>query len=249
MTDLNLSLANAVNVAYDAEINPADIDNLPTEASALDAIFTADVNFMSGNYQESSTDANDIVSNVSFNMDAINLATFTLSTDTTGAEGTVALKAENVTNGKSGDHKQLGSSSQKLNGALLGTLAASLFGHFQKTAAINNDTTLLESTQVGTSVTGLNEAESNYTSSKIFKRYVESGRYAEDTSAENAPVDYNFTAAKVAFVVKVDGTISGSANNDMNSSEIAAMLADKTASVGSDGVYNLNVLFVLNQNA
>lgn len=131
---------------------------------------------------------------------------------------------------------------------LVQAASAALFKSFGKHAAINNDKTINgKQTKLSTDMSAAWEEDSaNYTDSKIFKRYLDSGRYADDNVADvNTAVPYNVTSTTFDFIVQLEGNVSDNSGDDL---DLVRILGNSTAGetkVKSNGSYKFNVFMRL----
>ena len=143
--------------------------------------------------------------------------------------------------------------------ALLNCVSQSLFKNFGRTSAINNDIALKKDlqSQFFTAANGdLAEENNSYTGSKFFRRYLQSGRYADDTTSnfENT-VDYNLNDTVFRFILQINGSMtdsdaSGTVNLETSeNSELVFGTPNETNSNGEtqvvQGNYSTRVLVIL----
>lgn len=139
-------------------------------------------------------------------------------------------------------------------------VAAALFKKIGKNAAILNDQSLIDalSGQLSSVLAAeIDEVANNYSESKFFGEYVDSGRYASDTAAsdinDSAPVSYNLNDLTMNFVVSITGSVIDSDSNPQDlqagdatsSSVINRVFGAIDATNGghlirSDGTYSVN---------
>ena len=128
-----------------------------------------------------------------------------------------------------------------IGAVLVQSASAALFKKLGKHAALANDTTIQsKQTELATSLkAGWDEVANSYDNSTIFKRYLESGRYADDGADVNATVDYNVSGMKFDFIVQLKGNVD---DKDGETLDISTILGDSSETkVDSSGNYTFNV--------
>jgi len=146
----------------------------------------------------------------------------------------------------SGTLKNIGSSP---GSALLQAVSHALFKKVGKNAAINNDTELMSDLQnkfYGAISGHMNEADTNYADSNMFKIYLDQGRYRSDlddnadlafdvsnanADAQNSTkVSYNLETTVVNMVVKLSGKVTDSDGSPtFDSTKIETIFGNHTA--------------------
>ena len=139
-------------------------------------------------------------------------------------------------------------------GAVLVQAAASaLFKALGKHAALNNDKAI-SSKQVKMSNDMSNawkETDASYNDSDIFKRYLDSGRYADDGADVNTVVNYNLVSTSYDFIVQLSGNVTDSSdpNTDLDIARILGNSAAGETKVLENGDYKFNVYMRLQHQA
>ena len=119
---------------------------------------------------------------------------------------------------------------------LLQLVSAAIFKKLGKNAALINDSALVTTlnTNFQSSLeTGFGETDASYSDSAFFKRYLESGRYASDSSDINTLIDYDMNDTVVNFILELSGSVS-----DLGSSPITMDETNVEKIFGSIGTGN-----------
>ena len=141
--------------------------------------------------------------------------------------------------------------------ALLQAVSAALFKKLGKNAALLNDTDLV--TDLNTKFhsklnTEMAEVNKVYSDSKYFKRYLESGRYQNDSADLGGDVAYNLNNTLVNMVINISGHVNDadggpdlSSNTDAINQIFGTSGTDHKISVssGSEGQYDIKVFVSL----
>jgi hypothetical protein len=142
-----------------------------------------------------------------------------------------------------------------LGSVLVQTAGAALFQKLGRNAALKNDIDIhdRENKLANDISNALTEVAINYTDSKFFKRYLDSGRYDDDSSRDtgNGPVTYALDNANFDFMVQVGGTVSDSDADDLTAlGVLTRILGDRSAGehmVNSDATYTMNLFLRMRQ--
>mgnify|MGYP006120030265 CR=1 FL=1 len=144
--------------------------------------------------------------------------------------------------------------SQGIGAVLVQAAGAALFKSFGKNAAISSDKEISKNGNgLAVSIkTAIDEAAgTSYTGSKMFRRYLDSGRLFDDNADVNSTQNYNFKNTNIDFVVQLTGNVTDPDVGDViNGAFINRVLGDKSAGatkVGSDGAYMMNILVRMQQ--
>ena len=141
--------------------------------------------------------------------------------------------------------------------ALFQAVSAALFKKLGKNAALLNDTDMVAdlNTKFHAALnTEMGESAKHYGDSKFFKRYLESGRYQNDTADLNADVSYNLNNTLVNMVINISGHVRDidngpdlATNTDAINQIFGTITEDHKISVtdGSVGVYDIKVFVSL----
>lgn len=135
---------------------------------------------------------------------------------------------------------------------LVQAAAAALFKKLGKHAALNNDKEIqAKQSELATSMSGaFAEAGVNYATSKVFKRYLESGRYAADGPDVNTIVNYDVTSTVYDFIVQLSGNVNDSSGDDVSAAVSTMLGASGTdTKVDANGKYKFNVYMRLNHQS
>ncbi len=268
---------------------------LPIEGGSIELGVIGFANFMSGTYQQNSSDVTDITSTVTINSDQVKKASFALLTSLPSDSGasfssygnTVkATGSKLVINSASALNKDDDSGtvtvltsvgawfpnlrlwqgnlqnvldginvkkSQGIGAVLVQAAGAALFKSLGKNAAINNDTVVegKQSNLASAIDTAISENAQDYTNSTMFKRYLDSGRYADDNADVGAAQAYNFKNANLDFVVQLSGTLSDSSNNATLTNAVVNRVLGTSGTdhkvALSDKSYKMNIFVRLQQ--
>lgn len=135
-----------------------------------------------------------------------------------------------------------------IGSVLVQSASAALFKALGKHAAIANDTSIQskQSTLATKLNAGWSETDASYDDSDVFKRYLASGRYADDSVDVNTVVDYNVSGMKFDFIVQIKGNVNDKEENGetLNISDILGVSGTDTKVI-SNGDYTFNVLMRL----
>jgi hypothetical protein len=135
---------------------------------------------------------------------------------------------------------------------LVQAAAAALFKQLGKHAALNNDKEIqAKQTPLATSMSSaFAEVGVNYSDSKVFKRYLESGRYAADGPDVNTVVNYDVTSTVYDFIVQLSGNVNDADSDDV-SAAVSTMLgvSGTDTKVDANGAYKFNVYMRLNHQS
>lgn len=153
------------------------------------------------------------------------------------------LNGDNIKHGASG-----------MGAVLVQAAGAALFGRLGKNAAIDNDTTIEgKQVQLAKDISGtINEASAtNYANSKLFKRYLDSGRYEEDDADANATVNYNLDKANFDYMVQLKGSLgsseAGESIAEADITRILGAIGDTNHKVKADLTYKMNIFMRIQQ--
>jgi hypothetical protein len=135
----------------------------------------------------------------------------------------------------------LASGNTSIGDALLNAVSQALFKRAGRNSAINNDSTLKTELQASffTALDGqLAEASDSYEASRYFKRYIESGRYSDDTgvsetNAVNDIQNYNVNDTIVKMIVRLTGNVTDTGASAITLTDTATsvrIFGDDTAS-------------------
>lgn len=135
---------------------------------------------------------------------------------------------------------------------LVQAAAAALFKQLGKHAALNNDKEIqAKQSALATSMSdAFAEVGVDYATSKVFKRYLESGRYAADGPDVNSVVNYDVTSTVYDFIVQLSGNVNDSSGDDV-STAVSTMLgvSGTDTKVDANGNYKFNVYMRLNHQS
>lgn len=293
----SLLYVNNANVSFDALVASGLPEN---EREEIDLAVHGFADFVSGTYQQKTTDTDDIASTVTVDKANLLAASFKLLTDApTGAtwnfstvgddikdtgSGLVitsasALKPRNDANAANGGaavsvgsgdwfanlQVWAGSNANVVDGGnvkhgqgigavLVQAAGAALFKRLGKNAAISNDKSI-EAKQDGlaTLIKGvIDEDAEDYSTSKMFKRYLDSARYEADASADvGSTVAYNLDQANFDFIVQVQGTVSdgnGPALDKGTVNRVLGTIGNDNHKVTTDLTYKMNVFMRITQD-
>jgi hypothetical protein len=142
-----------------------------------------------------------------------------------------------------------------LGSVLVQTAGAALFQKLGRNAALKNDTDIhaKESKLANDISNALTETANNYTDSKFFKRYLDSGRYDDDSSRDtgNGPVTYALDNANFDFMIQVGGTVSDAdADSLTDAGVLTRILGDRSTGehmVNADATYTMNLFLRMRQ--
>lgn len=102
---------------------------------------------------------------------------------------------------------------QGMGAVLIQAASAALFAKLGKNAAVNNEDTV-EGKQKKLAndieATIVEAATTNYKNSKMFRRYLDSGRYDADGGDVNSAVPYDLDKANFDYIVQLQGSVSDS---------------------------------------
>jgi len=159
--------------------------------------------------------------------------------------GNLQTMQGNKSNISTGTKLKAGGANGSAGAVLVQAAAAALFKKLGKHAALNNDKaiSLRQKPMANEMGNAWVESSANYTDSQIFKRYLESGRYADDGADVNTVVNYNLTSTSYDFIVQLSGNVSDAGNDTLN---LVKILGDfnanpKETKVKEDGSYKFNV--------
>ena len=153
--------------------------------------------------------------------------------------------------------KKLLAGSCSVGDGLLQAVSAALFKKLGKNAALLNDTDLVAAlnTKFHTALNNeMAESSADYANSKMFKRYLATGRYQNDGGDLSTDVTYNLNDTVVNMVINISGTVSDtddgpdlSSNTDAINQVFGTSATDHKISVadGSVGVYDIKVFVQL----
>jgi len=141
--------------------------------------------------------------------------------------------------------------------ALLNAVTQSLFKQMGRTSAVNNDVVLkaglMSKFHSAIDATTGGISENNAPDSKFFKRYLASGRYADDTTLNHAnPVNYNVNDTIFRFIVKISGSALDSDGPNLTVAANSKLIfgdpaADETQV--ENGAYSTHILVHLRQDS
>jgi hypothetical protein len=142
-----------------------------------------------------------------------------------------------------------------LGSVLVQTAGAALFQKLGRNAALKNDTDIhaKENKLANDISNALTESSANYSDTKFFKRYLDSGRYDDDSSRDtgNGPVSYALDNANFDFMIQVGGTVSDSdADSLTDVGVLTRILGDRSTGehmVNADATYTMNVFLRMRQ--
>ena len=143
---------------------------------------------------------------------------------------------------------------QGIGAVLVQAAGAALFKSFGKHAAISSDKDISKNGDgLAVSIkTAIDEAAgTSYTGSKMFKRYLDSGRLFDDNADIGSTITYNFANTNIDFVVQLSGNVTDpDAGDTINAAFINRVLGNKTAGatkVAANGAYKMNILVRMQQ--
>jgi predicted HD phosphohydrolase len=150
-------------------------------------------------------------------------------------------------------NKKLLAAQSSVGDGLLQAVSAALFKKLGKNAALLNDSSLVTdlNTKFHTALeTEMIENNSSYGDSKYIKRYVESGRYQNDSADLNADVTYNMNNTVVNMVVSISGSVVDSDGGpDLSSNTTALSQIFGTSGtdhlIADNGVYTIKAFISL----
>ena len=153
------------------------------------------------------------------------------------------------------DKKILAAQSSPGDG-LLQAVSAALFKKLGKNAALLNDTDLVSdlNTKFHAALSGnMAETDASYADSKMFKRYLESGRFVAGGADLNSAINYNLNDTVVNMVINISGTVIDSDGPTLttNTNAINTIFGDSgtdhkiSVTGGSEGVYDIKVFVQL----
>ena len=154
-------------------------------------------------------------------------------------------------------NKRLETGQSSVGDGLLQAISAALFKKLGKNAALLNDTDLVTSlnsefyTQLNTE---MEEDSEDYAASKLFKRYVASGRYEQDAGDVGSTVDYNLNDTVVSMVLEITGSVvdgDDEPNLQSNADAITAIFGNGDLAehkVADDGTYSIKVFIELHHD-
>jgi len=133
-----------------------------------------------------------------------------------------------------------------IGAVLVQSASAALFKKLGKHAAIANDKAIqAKQTSLATKLNaGWAETNASYADSDVFKRYLASGRYADDGADVNAVVNYNVSGMKFDFIVQIKGNVDDKDDDTLNISDILGTSGTDTKVI-SNGDYTFNVFMRL----
>lgn len=142
-----------------------------------------------------------------------------------------------------------------LGPVLVQTVSAALFKSLGRTAALLNDTTISGkesglATDIDDAWSEINADSSN---TKYFTRYIDSGRFYDDSAngvTSGDAVNYNFTNATFDFVVQLQGTLTDSDGGiTLNNSHVSRIFGTPgtDTKLSNDGDYTMNIFVRLQQ--
>lgn len=143
--------------------------------------------------------------------------------------------------------------SQGMGAVLVQAAGAALFGRLGKNAAISNDASI-EGKQAGLAsaiaATISESAGTNYKDSKMFKRYLDSGRYEADNVDVNASVDYNLDAANFDYIVQLQGSVADSSEALTAGviNRVLGVIGGGHHKVQTDLTYKMNIFMRIQQD-
>lgn len=143
---------------------------------------------------------------------------------------------------------KVGKKNAGIGAVLVQSASAALFKKLGKHAAIANDKVIqAKQTSLATKLNaGWSETNASYADSDVFKRYLASGRYADDGADVNSVVNYNVSGMKFDFIVQIKGNVDDKDDETLNISDILGTSGTDTK-VLSNGDYTFNVLMRLEQ--
>ena len=142
-----------------------------------------------------------------------------------------------------------------LGSVLVQTAGAALFQKLGRNAALKNDTDIhaKESKLANDISNALTESSANYSDTKFFKRYLDSGRYDDDSSRDtgNGPVTYALDNANFDFMIQVGGTVSDSDGDSLTDAGVIARILgsknDGEHMVNDNASYTMNLFLRMRQ--
>lgn len=142
-----------------------------------------------------------------------------------------------------------------LGSVLVQTAGAALFQKLGRNAALKNDTDIhaKENKLANDISAALTESSANYSVTKFFKRYLDSGRYDDDSSRDtgNGPITYALDNANFDFMIQVGGTVSDSSADSLTAAGVLTrILGDRSTGehmVNSDASYTMNLFLRMRQ--
>jgi hypothetical protein len=143
-----------------------------------------------------------------------------------------------------------------LGSVLVQTAGAALFQKLGRNAALKNDTDIhaKENKLANDISNALTESSANYSATKFFKRYLDSGRYDDDASRDtgNGPVSYALDNANFDFMIQVGGTVSDSDGDSLTDAGVLARILGNRATGEhmvneADASYTMNLFLRMRQ--
>lgn len=149
-------------------------------------------------------------------------------------------------------NKKMLAGQSSVGDGLLQAVSAALFKKLGKNAALLNDTDLVTSlnTKFHTALsTEMDESNTDKANSKMFKRYLETGRYQNDSGDLSADVSYNLNDTVVNMVINISGTVVDSDGPNLSSNTDALNQIFGTSGtdhkIADNGVYDIKVFVQL----
>lgn len=141
---------------------------------------------------------------------------------------------------------------QGMGSVLIQAASAALFAKLGKNAAVNNEDTV-EGKQKKLAndieATIVEAADTNYKDSKMFRRYLDSGRYDADGGDINSAQAYNLDKANFDYIVQLQGSVSDS-NGTLTPAIVNRVLGtinDNKHQVKNNLSYKMNVFMRIQQ--
>lgn len=143
-----------------------------------------------------------------------------------------------------------------LGALMVEAASAALFKKLGKHAALSNDSTvsggLMSQVSSLTSAieSALAETNANYSSSAMFRTYLNSGLYNDDGTDVGSSTSYTLDRSNYDFVIRFQGNVSDSSGTEINSTSVNRIFGDATTNetrVTANGKYSINVLLRLQQ--
>ena len=130
---------------------------------------------------------------------------------------------------------------------LLEIMALNIFGHAKARAAFANDTEFkTKALNINNHLTnefGTNETLRN----EFFEQYIQLDRHEINANDVNTTVDFNLADSQISFLAFLSGTVLDTNSNGMISEILNSQIVNGL--VGTDGLYNIEVLTKLNGRA
>ena len=149
----------------------------------------------------------------------------------------------------------LAASNTGVGESLLNAVSQALFKRMGKNAAINNDVSLKSDLQDKLFVAindAVGEVDASYNDSKYFKRYLDSGRYADHTSElVNQRKTYTVANTVIHALVKITGNVADSSTSpDLGNSAVSERIfgVNQVDTLVGSGVYETHILVALRQD-